>query len=98
MSNRAPRCRRVPAAVPHRLMRARASRGGRAAELKGCALVAEDSGTGVAVEGAVLVPIASPGLVGDVLAGVASPAVRCDLDPVNWLRLETVYDSGAAID
>ena len=23
--------------------------------------------------------------------------VRCDLDPVNWITRETVYDTGAAI-
>ncbi|MDQ6673657.1 MAG: TIM barrel protein [Chloroflexota bacterium] len=37
-------------------------------------------------------------LVTHVLDAVDSPAVRCDLDPVNWLWLETVYKSGAAID
>jgi len=32
-----------------------------------------------------------------VLAAVDSPMVKCDLDPVNWITLETVYDTGPAV-
>jgi sugar phosphate isomerase/epimerase len=33
-----------------------------------------------------------------VLDEVGSEVIRCDLDPVNWLNLDTVYRNGAAID
>jgi sugar phosphate isomerase/epimerase len=68
------------------------------ASLKECAPVAEDHGTRIGLEGHVLVSVDTPEVMRDVLDAVGSPAVRCDLDPVNWLRLETVFDSGAAID
>ena len=35
--------------------------------------------------------------VAEVLRAVDSPMIRCDLDPVNWITKETVYDTGAAI-
>jgi sugar phosphate isomerase/epimerase len=68
------------------------------ASLKECAKAAEDAGTHVGLEGHVLVTLDSAETMRDVIDAVGSPAVACDLDPVNWLRLETVYRSGAAID
>jgi sugar phosphate isomerase/epimerase len=37
-------------------------------------------------------------IVRDVLDAVDSQWVRCDLDPANWITLETAFDTGPAID
>jgi len=66
--------------------------------LRACASAAEDSGTRIGLEGHVLVTLDSAETMRDVIDAVGSPAVGCDLDPVNWLRLESVYRSGEAID
>ncbi len=68
------------------------------ASLKECARAAEDHGTRIGLEGHVLVTLDSAETMREVIDAVGSPAVGCDLDPVNWLRLETVYESGQAID
>jgi sugar phosphate isomerase/epimerase len=68
------------------------------AALRECAPVAADQGTTIGLEGHVLVALYAPEVMRDVLDAVGSPAVRCDLDPVNWLSVDTVYASGAAID
>ena len=67
------------------------------ASLKECAKAAEDHGTRIGLEGHVLVTLDSAETMREVIDAVGSPAVGCDLDPVNWLRLETVYESGRAI-
>jgi sugar phosphate isomerase/epimerase len=67
------------------------------ASLKECARAADDSGTRIGLEGHVLVTLDSAETMREVIDAVGSPAVGCDLDPVNWLRLETVYRSGEAI-
>src|SRR5438874_1140835 len=58
----------------------------------------EDHGVVLGMEGHVLVTLNSAELMRGVLDEVGSPAVRCDLDPVNWLTLATVFRNGAAID
>lgn len=68
------------------------------ASLRECAKAAEDSGTHIGLEGHVLVTLSSAETMREVIDAVGSPAVGCDLDPVNWLRLETVYESGRAIE
>jgi sugar phosphate isomerase/epimerase len=68
------------------------------ASLRECAKAAEDHGTHIGLEGHVVVTLSSAEIMREVIDAVGSPAVACDLDPVNWLRLETVYDSGKAID
>lgn len=68
------------------------------ASLRECARTAEDAGTHIGLEGHVLVTLDSAETMREVIDAVGSPAVSCDLDPVNWLRLETVYRSGEAID
>jgi sugar phosphate isomerase/epimerase len=68
------------------------------ASLRECARAAEDYGTHIGLEGHVVVTLSSAELMREVIDAVGSPAVACDLDPVNWLRLETVYRSGPAID
>jgi sugar phosphate isomerase/epimerase len=59
---------------------------------------AEEHGVVLCVEGHQLVTVRSAEVMRDVVDAVASPWVRVDLDPVNWLTLETVYESGAAIE
>jgi sugar phosphate isomerase/epimerase len=66
--------------------------------LKEVASAAEDAGVVLGMEGHVLVTLRSAEVMRDVLDEVGSPAVRCDLDPVNWLTLDTVYRNGPAID
>lgn len=68
------------------------------ASLRECVKAAEDHGTRIGLEGHVLVTLDSAETMRDVIDAVESPAIGCDLDPVNWLRLETVYRSGDAID
>lgn len=65
--------------------------------LREVAPVAEDCGVYVGMEGHVLVTLDSAETMAEVLRAVDSPMVRCDLDPVNWMTRETVYDNGPAI-
>jgi sugar phosphate isomerase/epimerase len=66
--------------------------------LRECAGAAEDHGVTIGLEGHQLVTVRSAEVARDVVDAVASPWVRVDFDPVNWLTLETVYDSGAEIE
>lgn len=66
--------------------------------LREVAPAAEEVGVFLGMEGHVLVTLNSAELTGAVLDEVGSPAIRCDLDPVNWLTLDTVFRSGPAID
>jgi sugar phosphate isomerase/epimerase len=66
--------------------------------LREAAPAAEDAGVVIGLEGHVLVTLRSAEVMREVLDAVGSPAVRCDLDPVNWLTLDTVFRSGPAID
>jgi sugar phosphate isomerase/epimerase len=50
------------------------------------------------MEGHILVTLSSAEVMRGVLDEVGSPSIRCDLDPVNWLTLDTVFRSGPAID
>ena len=50
------------------------------------------------MEGHLLVTLDSAETMAEVLRAVDSPFVRCDLDPVNWMTRETVYNSGPAIE
>ena len=65
--------------------------------LREVAPVAEDCAVYLGMEGHVLVTLDSPETMAAVLRAVDSPRVRCDLDPVNWITRETVYDTGTAI-
>jgi sugar phosphate isomerase/epimerase len=65
--------------------------------LREVAPVAEDCGVYLGMEGHVLVTLNSAETMAEVLGAVDSPMVRCDLDPVNWITRETVYDTGTAI-
>jgi len=66
--------------------------------LREVASAAEDHGVVLGMEGHVLVTLNSAEMMRGVLDEVGSPAIRCDLDPVNWLTLDTVFRNGAAID
>lgn len=66
--------------------------------LKEIAPTAEGHRVVVGMEGHVLVTLNSAEMMRGVLDEVGSPFVRCDLDPVNWLNLDTVYRNGEAID
>ena len=64
--------------------------------LREAAPTAADCGTAIGLEGHVLVALDSAETMREVIDAAGSPAVRCDFDPVNWLTLRTVYQSGAA--
>jgi sugar phosphate isomerase/epimerase len=64
--------------------------------LREAAPIAADCGTTIGLEGHVLVTLDSAETMREVIDAVGSPAVRCDFDPVNWLTLRTVYQSGEA--
>lgn len=66
--------------------------------LRECASTAEDTGVYLGLEAHQLVTLKTPEVVRDVLDAVDSRWVRCDLDPANWITLETAFDTGPAID
>lgn len=65
---------------------------GRAAE------VAAEVGVRIHLEGHQYVTLRDAGITRRVVDAVGSPWVRVDMDPVNWITLDTYYDTGAAID
>jgi sugar phosphate isomerase/epimerase len=60
--------------------------------LKECAKPAADYGVYLSLEGHILVTLNSAAMVRDVLDEVGSPWIRSDLDPVNWIGLNEIYD------
>ncbi len=66
--------------------------------LRECAPAAEDSGVILGLESHMLVTLKTPQIARDVLDAVGSRWVRCDFDPVNWITLELIYDTGSAIN
>ena len=66
--------------------------------LREVAPVAEECGVYIGMEGHLLVTLDCAETMAEVLGAVNSPFVRCDLDPVNWITRETVFDTGPAID
>jgi sugar phosphate isomerase/epimerase len=68
------------------------------ASLKECAPVAEECGVFLSMEGHQLVTLDSAETMRAVLDEVGSPMVKCDWDPVNWITLQTVYATGAAME
>ena len=66
--------------------------------LKECASAAEDAGVYLSLESHQLVTLATPEITLEVLDAVDSPWVCCDYDSANWITLETVYDTGAALN
>jgi len=65
--------------------------------LRECAQVAEDVGVYLGLEAHQLVTLKTPEITCDILDAVDSPWVTCDLDPANWITLETAFETGPAI-
>jgi sugar phosphate isomerase/epimerase len=66
--------------------------------LRECAAAAEDNGVILGLESHLLVTLRTPEIARDVLDAVGSRWVRCDFDPVNWIGLDEIYDTGSALD
>jgi sugar phosphate isomerase/epimerase len=66
--------------------------------LKECAQAAEDAGVFLSLECHQLVTLKTPEIAREVLDAVNSPWVRCDYDSANWITLEDIYDTGAALN
>jgi sugar phosphate isomerase/epimerase len=66
--------------------------------LKECAAAAEDAGVFLSLEGHQLVTLSSAEVTHDILAEVDSPWVRSDYDSANWVNLQTLYNTGEALN
>lgn len=66
--------------------------------LRECAKAAEDAGVFLSLESHQLVTPRTPEIAARILDAVDSPSVRCDYDSANWITLETVYDTGSALN
>ena len=66
--------------------------------LKACASAAENAGVFLSLESHQLVTLSTPEIAKEVLDEVNSPWVRCDYDSANWITLDTVYDTGSALN
>ncbi|MBN9309332.1 sugar phosphate isomerase/epimerase family protein [Devosia sp.] len=66
--------------------------------LKECAKAAEDAGVFLSLESHSLVTPRTPEIAARILDAVDSPWVRCDYDSANWITLETIYDTTAALN
>ena len=62
-----------------------------------CAPAAESCGVYLSMEGHQLVTLDSAETMRAVLDAVGSRWVRCDFDPVNWITLQTIFETGPAI-
>jgi sugar phosphate isomerase/epimerase len=65
--------------------------------LKEAASAAEDAGVYLSLESHQLVTLKTPEITKAVLDEVDSPWVRCDYDSANWITLDTVFDTPAAL-
>ncbi len=66
--------------------------------LRECVTAAEDNQVYLSLEGHQLVVLENEDVTKEILDAVASPWVRSDLDPANWVTLKTVYWTGEYID
>ena len=66
--------------------------------LRECAKAAADAGVLLSLESHQLVTPRTPEIAARILDAVDSPSVRCDYDTANWISLETVYDTGRALN
>ena len=62
------------------------------------ASAAEEHGVLLCLEGHQLVTLRSADIMCEVIDAVDSPWVKVDLDPVNWITIDSIYESGPAID
>ncbi len=66
--------------------------------LKEAAPAAADAGVFLSLESHQLVTLQTPEITKAILDEVDSPWVRCDYDSANWITLETVFDTAAALN
>lgn len=66
--------------------------------LKEAAPAAADAGVYLSLESHQLVTLQTPEITKAILDEVDSPWVRCDYDSANWITLETVFDTAAALN
>ncbi len=66
--------------------------------LNDCKGAAEEAGVFLSLESHQLVTLKTAEIAKEVLDTVDSPWVRCDYDSANWITLETIYDTGAALN
>jgi len=66
--------------------------------LQECAPVAEGEGVYLSLEGHQLVTLESAEVTKEILDEVDSRWVRSDFDSANWITLQTIFQTGAAID
>jgi sugar phosphate isomerase/epimerase len=66
--------------------------------LKESAPVAEEEGVYLSLEGHQLVTLSSAEVTRDILDEVGSRWVRSDFDSANWITLDTVFNTGPALD
>ncbi|WP_332643533.1 sugar phosphate isomerase/epimerase family protein [Aeromicrobium sp.] len=62
------------------------------------ASAAEEHGVLLCLEGHQLVTLRSAEVMREVVDTVGSPYVKVDFDPANWIGLETIYETGPAIE
>ena len=66
--------------------------------LNECKQAAADAGVFLSLECHQLVTLQTPEIAREILDEVNSPWVRNDYDSANWITLESVYNTGAALD
>ncbi len=66
--------------------------------LNECKGAAEDAGVYLSLESHQLVTLKDAETTLEILDEVNSPWVRCDYDSANWITLDTVYDTGRALN
>jgi sugar phosphate isomerase/epimerase len=66
--------------------------------LQECAKAAEDAQVFLSLESHQLVTLKTPEITRDVLDEVGSSWVTADYDSANWITLENIFDTGAALD
>jgi sugar phosphate isomerase/epimerase len=66
--------------------------------LREAAPAAAEHGLAIHLEGHQVVTLRDAETMAAVIDAVGSPMVKCDLDPANWITLETVFDTTPAIE
>lgn len=66
--------------------------------LREAARGAEEEGVVLALEGHMNTPLRDWMTTRAIIEEVASPALKANLDPANWITFETVFDTGTAIE
>lgn len=66
--------------------------------LKEAIPAAEEHGVAIHLEGHQLATLRNAEVMAAVIDAVDSPMVKCDLDPANWITLDTVFDTTPAVE